>query len=162
MQIDVGKTLPTGEFVRIGAEGPETVYLSDLTVGRKVVIFGLPGAFTPTCDSAHVPSFIRTKDQFAEKGVAEIICISNNDAFVMDAWAESTGAKEAGITMLADPTGAFIKEIGMDFDAPPVGLYGRSKRFALIAMDGVVTTLNLEDNPGECDISGGERLLDAL
>lgn len=162
MTIATGATLPEATFSRIGESGPEQVELSSLTKGRKVVIFAVPGAFTPTCHSAHVPSFIRTKDQFAAKGVDEIICLSVNDPFVLKAWGADTGATEAGITMLADGTGAFTKEIGMDFDAPPVGLMGRSKRYAMLVEDGTVTILQAEESPGVCEVSGGEALLASI
>ena len=159
MTITTGDSLPEANFVRIGADGPEEVALSSLTSGRKVVIFAVPGAFTPTCHSAHVPSFIRTKDAFAEKGVDEIICVSVNDPFVMGAWGDATGATPAGITMLADPASAFTKAIGMDFDAPPVGLLARSKRYAMLVDDGKVAAMNVEASPGECEVSAGEALL---
>ncbi|MCC5960360.1 MAG: peroxiredoxin [Rhodobacteraceae bacterium] len=162
MAITTGDTLPDATFSRIGAEGPEQIDLSGLTKGRKVAIFAVPGAFTPTCHSAHVPSFIRTKDDFAAKGVDEIICIAVNDPFVMKAWGEATGATEAGLTLLADGTGAFTKSIGMDFDAPPVGLMGRSKRYAMLVEDGKVSVLHTEESPGTCDVSGGEALLAAI
>ena len=162
MTITTGDTLPEASFSRIGAEGPEQVALSDLTKGRKVVIFAVPGAFTPTCHSAHVPSFIRAKDDLAAKGVEEIICLSVNDPFVMKAWGEATGATDAGLTLLSDGTGAFTAEIGMNFDAPPVGLMGRSKRYAMLVDDGVVKLLHAEKSPGTCEISGGEALLAAL
>lgn len=162
MTIQVGDTLPEATLIRIGADGPEQVDLAGLTKGRKVVIFAVPGAYTPTCHSAHVPSFIRTKDGFDEKGVDEIICISVNDPFVMKAWGESTGATDAGLSMLADPESSFTTAIGMNFDAPPVGLMARSKRYAMIAEDGVVTVLNAEASPGECEISAGETMLAAL
>ena len=162
MAITTGDTLPAATFSRIGAEGPEQIDLSSLTKGRKVAIFAVPGAFTPTCHSAHVPSFIRTKDDFAAKGVDEIICIAVNDPFVMKAWGEATGATEAGLTLLADGTGAFTKTIGMDFDAPPVGLMGRSKRYAMLVEDGKVSVLHTEESPGTCDVSGGEALLAAI
>ncbi|MGY6548669.1 MAG: redoxin family protein [Roseinatronobacter sp.] len=162
MTLSTGDKLPEADFSRMGAEGPEQVALSSLTAGRKIVIFAVPGAFTPTCHAAHVPSFIRTKDQFAAKGVDEIICVSVNDPFVMKAWGEATGAIEAGLTLLADGTGAFTKAIGMDFDAPPVGLMGRSKRYAMLVEDGTVTLLHLEESPGVCEVSGGESLLAAM
>ncbi|WP_208347642.1 peroxiredoxin [Pseudaestuariivita rosea] len=162
MALSKGDTLPDATLTRIGADGPETVQISDLTKGRKVVIFAVPGAFTPTCHSAHVPSFMRTKDQFMAKGVDEIICISVNDPFVMKAWGEATGAAAEGITMLGDADSAFTKAIGMDFDAPPVGLIARSKRYAMIVDDGVVQVLNAESNPGECEVSAGEALLEAV
>ena len=162
MVISVGDRLPEADLVRLGDAGPEQVSIDALTKGRKVVIFAVPGAFTPTCHSAHVPSFMRTKDAFAAKGVDEVVCISVNDPFVMKAWGEATGAAEAGISMLADGTGAFTAAMGLSFDAPPVGLMARSKRYALMAEDGVVKVLHLEESPGTCEISGGEALLAAI
>ena len=162
MTIAPGDTLPEATLVKLGASGPEAVSLADHAKGKKVVIFAVPGAFTPTCHSAHVPSFIRTKDQFAAKGVDEIICVSVNDPFVMKAWGEATRATEAGITMLGDAQSAFTKAIGMDFDAPPAGLIARSKRYAMVVEDGKVTKLHVEESPGVCEISGGEALLAEL
>lgn len=160
--ISTGETLPDATLTQLGADGPEEVRISDKTKGRKVVIFAVPGAYTPTCSSAHVPSFIRTKDQFTAKGVDEIICVSVNDPFVMKAWGEATGAADAGLTMLGDASAEFTKAIGMEFDAPPAGLYARSKRYAMLVEDGKVTALNLEESPGTCEISAGETLLDAI
>ncbi len=162
MVISTGDKLPDATLVRMGNDGPESVALADLLEGRKVVIFAVPGAFTPTCHSAHVPSFIRTKDQFAAKGVDEIICISVNDPFVMKAWGEATGANSAGITMLGDPDSSFTKAIGMEFDAPPAGLMARSKRYAMVVDDGTVTVFQAEESPGVCEVSGGEALLEAV
>ncbi|ABV91862.1 redoxin [Dinoroseobacter shibae DFL 12 = DSM 16493] len=160
--MQVGDKLPEADLIKLGADGPETVSVSSLTAGRKVILFAVPGAYTPTCHSAHVPSFVRTKDAFAAKGVDEIICVSVNDPFVMKAWGEATGAADAGITMLGDPGSEFTKAIGMDFDAPPAGLHARSKRYALYAEDGVVKVLHAEENPGVCETSGGEAMLDAI
>ncbi len=162
MTISTGDKLPETDLLKLGEGGPETVSLSALTKGRKVVIFAVPGAYTPTCSSAHVPSFIRTKDGFDAKGVDEIICVSVNDPFVVKAWGDATGAAEAGITMLGDPEGAFTKAIGMDFDAPPAGLIGRSRRYAMAVEDGRVTVLHVEENPGTCETSAGESLLAAM
>lgn len=162
MTISEGQTLPDANLLRMGDNGPEAVSLGERLKGRKVVIFGLPGAYTGVCTTAHVPSFIRTKDKLAAKGVDEIICVSVNDPFVMKAWGESTGATEAGITMLGDAEATFTKAIGLDFTAPPAGLINRSKRYALLAEDGVVKVLQVEDRPGQCTISGGEALLDAI
>ena len=161
MAIKQGDTLPDAIFTKIAAEGPEIVDLANKTAGRKVVIFAVPGAFTPTCNSAHVPSFIRTKDQFDAKGVDEIICISVNDPHVMKTWGETTGATEAGITMLADAQSLFTTGIGMEFSAPPVGFFARSKRYAMLVNNGVVTILQ-EDAPGACDVSAGEGLLASM
>lgn len=160
--IQVGDRLPDATLLQIGANGPEGVALGDRVKGRKVILFGLPGAFTGTCTSAHVPSFIRTRDAFAEKGVDEIICVSVNDPFVMKAWGESTGATKAGITLLADAEAAFTLAAGMAFSAPPVGFVNRSKRYALYAEDGVVKVLHAEESPGVCDTSGGEAMLRAI
>ena len=162
MSISVGDKLPQTSLTRLGDNGPETVDLSTLTAGRKVAIFAVPGAFTATCHSAHVPSFIRTKDAFADKGVDDIICISVNDPFVMKSWGEATGANEAGIHMLSDAESTFTNAIGMAFDAPPAGLIARSKRHAMLVEDGVVTVFHPEESPGTCEISGGEALLAAL
>ncbi len=162
MTIAKGGSLPDATLIRLGDSGPEEVPLSGLTKGRKVVIFAVPGAFTPTCHSAHLPSFIRTKDDFSAKGVDEIICVSVNDPFVMKAWGEATGAIDAGLMLLSDGSGAFTKAIGMNFDAPPVGLMGRSKRYAMVVENGTVTLLHAEENPGVCETSGGEALLAAM
>lgn len=162
MTISKGDTLPDVNFVQMGADGPEQVSLSDKTKDRKIVIFAVPGAYTPTCHSAHVPSFIRTKDQFDAKGVDEIICVSVNDPFVMQAWGEATGATAAGLTMLSDAESTFTKEIGMDFTAPPAGLIARSKRYAMLVEDGVVQLLQEEEAPGMCEVSAGEGLLASM
>ncbi len=158
MTISVGDRLPDATLIRMGNAGPEEVSVKSMTTGRNVVIFAVPGAFTKTCSTAHVPSFMRTKDAFAAKGI-DVICVSVNDPFVMQAWGESTGAAAAGIAMLSDGTSAFTGAMGMAFDAPAVGLMGRSKRYALYAEDGTVKVLHVEDSPGACDISGGEAML---
>ena len=162
MAITEGDALPGATLLKMGENGPETVDLGEKMKGRKVVIFAVPGAFTPTCHSAHVPSFMRVKDQLAEKGVDEIICLSVNDPFVMQAWGEATGADAAGITMLADAESAFTTAIGMNFTAPPAGLVERSARYAMLVEDGVVKVLNKEESPGACEVSGGEAMLAAL
>ena len=162
MTISTGDHLPEAALIQLTEKGPQTHQMSNLTAGRKVVIFAVPGAFTPTCHSAHVPSFIRTKDQFAEKGIDEIICISVNDPFVMQAWSEATGAGAAGITMLADPESAFTTAIGMNFDAPPVGLMARSTRYAMLVDNNVVSILQTETGPGVCEATAGEGLLAAM
>ena len=162
MTISVGDKLPDATLQVMGANGPETASLASRLAGRNVVIFGLPGAYTGTCTTAHVPSFIRTKEKLAAKGVDEVICISVNDAFVMKAWGDSTGATSAGITMLGDVDSAFTKAIGMNFTVPPIGFFDRSKRYALYAVDGVVKVLHAEENAGQCDISGGEAMLAAI
>jgi len=162
MTISVGDKLPEASLLTMGDAGPESVALSDKLAGRKVVIFGLPGAYTGVCTTAHVPSFIRTKADFDAKGVDEIICVSVNDPFVMQAWGEATGATEAGLTFLGDASAEFTKAVGLDFSAPPAGLIDRSIRYAMYVEDGEVKVLQAEDNPGVCDVSGGEALLAAI
>jgi peroxiredoxin len=137
------------------------VQLAAKLKGRKVVVFGLPGAYTGPCSTIHLPSFIRTAAEFAKKGVAEIICIAVNDPFVLKAWGEATGATAAGITLLGDADGSFTKALKMDFTAPPLGLLGRSNRYAAVLDDGVVTQVNI-DKPGVCEMSTGEALLAKL
>lgn len=161
-KITVGARLPGAQLLHMGADGPEAVDLGKKLAGRKVVIFGLPGAYTGTCTNTHVPSFIRTADKFRAKGVDEIICIAVNDPFVMDAWGSSTGGAAAGISFLGDSDGAFTRSIGMAFDAPPYGLHGRSLRYSLLAENGVVKALNIEEDPTACQISAGEPLLASM
>ena len=162
MTISTGAALPDANLLIVGAEGPEAVSLGDKINNKKVVIFGLPGAYTGVCTTAHVPSFIRTKDDFAAKGVDEIICVTVNDPFVCKAWSDSTGAGDAGISIFGDADGEFTKAIGMDFTAPPAGLFGRSKRYTMLVENGVVSILNEEESPGQCEISAGETLLDQM
>ena len=162
MTISVGDKLPDAMLIKLGEEGPEQISVSTLTEGRNVVIFAVPGAYTGVCTTAHVPSFIRTKDEFAERGVEEIICVSVNDPFVMAEWSDATGAGEAGIAMVGDPSCEFTKAVGMEFSAPPAGLIDRSKRYAMLVMDGEVKVLNVEESPGTCETSAGEGLLDDM
>ena len=162
MAISVGDRLPDGQLYRMGANGPEAVEVEALSKGRKVVIFGLPAAFSGTCTSAHLPSFMRTREAFGAKGVEEVICVAVNDAFTMAAWDKDTGAGAAGITMLGDASGAFTKAIGLDFDFPQAGLFGRSQRYAMLVEDGVVQKLNTEVKGGVCELSAGEVLLEQI
>ncbi|WP_185804766.1 peroxiredoxin [Pontivivens nitratireducens] len=162
MTIAKGDTLPDATFITMGQEGPQSVEAADLFADKTVVLFALPGAFTGVCTAAHMPSFIRTADQFREKGADRIVCVSVNDPFVMKAWGDSTGATEAGIEMLADPVSEFTKAVGMNFSAPPIGFVDRSQRYACIVRNGEVTAVGVEASPGECDLSGGEALLEQM
>lgn len=162
MTITTGATLPDATLLQMGEAGPEGVSLGDKLKDRKVVIFGLPGAYTGTCSTAHVPSFMRTIDQFKAKGVDEVICVSVNDPFVMAAWSKDMGAGDSGITMLGDPMSEFTTAIGMEFTAEPAGFLNRSKRYSMLVENGVVTILNEEIVRGACEISAGETLLDAM
>lgn len=159
--IEVGQRLPEAHLLRIGAQGPEEVRLSKRLAGRKVVIFAVPGAFTPTCDSAHLPSFIRNAAALRAKGVEEVICLSVNDAHVMRVWGETSGATAAGITMLADADAGFAKAVGLAYSASAVGMFDRSRRYAMVVEDGIVTDFEL-DPPGQCSLSTGEALLARL
>ncbi len=161
MGISVGDKLPDARMVRMGEDGPENVQFQDVLKGRKVVIFALPGAFTGPCSTIHLPSFIRTADQFREKGVDEIICIAVNDPFALKAWGEATGATEAGISLLGDAEAQLTNALDMAFTAPHIGLIGRSNRYAAIVEDGVVTAVSVDD-PGVCDVSTGEKFLATL
>lgn len=161
MTLAVGERLPDATLVRMGEGGPELVELRDILRDRKVVVFGLPGAFTGPCSTIHLPSFIRTADDFRARGIDEIICISVNDPFVLKAWADASGAGAAGITLLGDPDAVLTKALGMEFTAPPIGLYNRSNRYALVVVDGVITVANV-DEPATCKISVGEELLAAM
>lgn len=162
MTIKTGDTLPNATLLQMGDGAPQQVSLADKLENRRVVIFGLPGAYTGTCTTAHVPSFIRTFDGFTAKGVDEIICIAVNDPFVMQAWGDTTGAIAAGITMLGDAESEFTKAVGMNFSAGPVGFVDRSKRYAMLVENGVVSILNEESGPGVCEVSAGETLLQAM
>jgi len=162
MTISVGEKIPAGSLMLAGSDGISEIPMGERLAGKSVVIFGLPGAYTGTCSTAHVPSFIRTMDQFKAKGVDEVICVSVNDVFVMKAWGEVTGANAAGIVMASDPDASFTQALGLDFAAGFVRGAPRSLRYALHAVDGVVKVLNLEDNPGACTVSAGEGLLEAM
>lgn len=161
MAISKGDTLPQASLLKMGANGPEQVALADLTKGRAA-IFAVPGAFTPTCTNAHMPSFVKAAQDFRDKGVSEIICVTVNDPFVAAAWGKETGADAAGITVLADADGSFTKAIGMDFDAAAAGLLGRSKRYAMLVRAGVVEELELEESPGVCALTSGNALLEKV
>lgn len=160
-KLEVGLKLPDATLRRIGPDGPEEVRLAERLKGRKVVIFAVPGAFTPTCDSAHLPSFVRTAGAFRAKGIDEIICLSVNDVHVMRYWGELSGAAQAGITLLADTDASLTRSLGMDYSAEKTGMLNRSRRYAMIVEDGVVTVLHLEQ-PGVCEVSTGEAMLAEL
>lgn len=161
MAISVGGRLPDATLLKRAGDGFEAIELSDYIKNRKVVLFALPGAFTGPCSTVHLPSFIRTADRLRAKGVDEIICVAVNDPFALNAWADSAGATDAGITMLSDAGAEFTKSLGMEFTAPPIGLYDRSNRYAVILDDGVIAVANV-DEPSVCDVSRGEQLLEAM
>jgi peroxiredoxin len=167
MAIKVGDRLPSGtlnEFVEVEREGcsvgPNTFKVEDMTKGKKIVIFGLPGAFTPTCSAKHVPSYVGNFDALRAKGVDEIWCLSVNDAFVMGAWGRDQ--KSSGkVRMMADGSAEYVKKLGLENDMTARGMGVRSQRFSLLAEDGVVKSLNVEA-PGKFEVSDAGTMLKAL
>jgi peroxiredoxin len=162
MTITVGATLPAATFKTKTASGLADVPSSEVFGTGKVAVFAVPGAYTPTCHNTHMPSFVKAMDALKAKGVTKVACISVNDPFVMGAWGEATGATAAGVTMLADPTAAFTKALGLDFDGAGAGLGIRSKRYSMLVENGVVKVLNIEDAPGQAVCSTGEVLVDQI
>lgn len=161
MTIAVGSTLPAATFKTKTAEGLADVTSADAFAG-KVAVFAVPGAYTPTCTNTHMPSFVKAMDALKAKGVSKVVCISVNDPFVMAAWGEATGGSAAGVTMLADPTAAFTKALGLEFDGSGAGLGIRSRRYSMLVEDGVVKVLNVEEAPGQAVCSTGEALVDQI
>lgn len=159
MPIAVGDRLPEAALIEMTGKGPAPVSISDLTKGRRIAMFAVPGAFTPGCHHKHMPSFVASAADLSAKGVDDIVCLSVNDPFVMKAWGDATGANEAGIRMMADADGSFTAAIGLDFSAAPVGLLGRSQRYSMLVEDGEVKILNV-DEPGQIVCSLGEALVD--
>jgi peroxiredoxin len=161
MAIKVGDKLPEAKFRVMGGEGPAWKTTDDVFKGKKVALFAVPGAFTPTCSNLHMPSFLDNIDAIKAKGVNTVAVTGVNDVFVMEAWKKASNA--AGkIEFLADGNGEFAKAIGMDFDASGNGLGTRSKRYSMLVDDGAVKKLNIEEAPGKCDVSGGQALLGQL
>lgn len=158
MAIQVGDSIPDVN-INILKDGVQALGTGEFFKGRKIVMFAVPGAFTPTCSAKHLPGYIQLADSFAAKGY-EVACLSVNDAFVMSAWAKSQGTTEA-IQMIADGNAEFTKSLGLELDATPFGMGLRAKRFALIADDGKVTQLFIEA-PGEFSVSSAESVLSAL
>ncbi len=161
MTIKIGDRLPEGSFGVMGDDGPTRIGSDELFSGKKVVLFGLPGAFTPTCHRNHLPGFLENIDVIKEKGVDTVACLSVNDVFVMDAWGKSVGAN-GKIMMLADGNATYTKAIGMDADISAGGMGIRSKRYSMIVEDGVVKTLNIEIERGTTNISGAAALIGQL
>ena len=167
MTLNIGDKLPEGtlsEFVETETAGcslgPNNFQVADLVNGKKIAIFGLPGAFTPTCSAQHVPGYVQNADALKAKGVDEIWCIAVNDAFVMGAWGREQ--KSTGIVrMMADGNAAYSKALGLDFDFSKYGMGTRSQRYSMLVEDGVVKQLNVEQGGG-FEVSGAEKMLEQL
>ena len=158
MSIQIGERIPEVSLQRIG-EGVETVDTHTLFDGRKVVLFAVPGAFTPTCSEKHLPGFVQHFEDFRSRGI-DVFCLSVNDPFVMQAWGQSQNVPD-GLAMLADGNGDFTRALGLELDASAYGMGTRAKRFALYAEDGVVQQLHVEA-PGEYRVSSAEHMLSQL
>ena len=167
MTIKVGDRLPAGslsEYIEVEGNGctigPNEFKVGDLVKGRKVVIFGLPGAFTPTCSAKHVPSYVQNLDKLKARGVDEVVCMSVNDAFVMGAWARDQKT-DGKVRMMGDGSAAYTKALGLENDLTARGLGVRCQRFSMLVDDGVVKTLNIEA-PGKYEVSDAETILKQL
>lgn len=161
MTIAVGDRLPDATFHSPTPNGPVEKTVADVFDGKKVVLFAVPGAYTPTCNGIHLPGFVTHLDAFAAKGIDTIACTSTNDAFVLDAWAKSTGA-DGKIVFLADGNAAFAKAVGLDLDASGISFGTRSKRYVMVVDDRVVKSLAVEDQPGKAEMTSAEGALAAL
>ncbi len=159
MTIKKGDRIPAATFTHMTSEGPKEISSGELFGGKKVVLFALPGAFTPTCSAAHLPGYVANADKLKAKGVDDIVCLSVNDAFVMDAWGKAQNAEE--IHMVADGNGDFAKALDLVLDLTKRGMGVRSQRYAMIVNDGTVTELAVEA-PGKFEVSGAEAMLAKL
>ena len=161
MAIKVGDRLPEAKFRVMGPEGPAVKSTDDIFKGKKVVLFAVPGAFTPTCNNNHLPGFLQNVDAFKQKGIDTIAVTGVNDVFVMDAWKKATGAT-GKIEFLSDGNGEFAKALDMTLDGSGFGLGTRSKRYAMLVDNGVVKNLNVEEVAGKAEASGAENLLNQI
>lgn len=156
MTIKVGDSLPETTFMTMSAEGPKPAKTAEVFGGKKVALFAVPGAYTPTCHKQHLPGFVQRYDELKSKGFDAIACTSTNDIFVLSAWAKDSGA-DGKILMLADGSAEFAKKIGLDVDLGPRGMGVRSQRYSMIVENGVVKSLNVEPAPGH-DVSSAATL----
>lgn len=159
MAIQVGNSIPACTLKTMGEKGPVDITVSDIFSGKKVILFAVPGAFTPGCSITHLPGYVVNADKIKAMGVDTVVCMAVNDAFVMGAWGETQNAEE--LLMLADGNGEFTTALGLDFDGSGFGLGTRSQRFAMIVDDGVVSHLNVEAGPG-VDVSSAETMMALL
>jgi glutaredoxin/glutathione-dependent peroxiredoxin len=161
MSIKVGDRLPEASFVTMTADGPARRSVSEVFNGRRVVLFAVPGAFTPTCHRKHMPGFVAQAAAFKARGIDTIACVAVNDIHVLTAWAKASGAEDK-VLFLADGNGEFTKAIGMELDASGFGMGLRSKRYAMLVEDRVVNAIHLEAQPGMAEEASAERLLAVL
>lgn len=161
MTINVGDKLPTHTLKRLGDDGLEDISTDTVFAGRKVVMFSVPGAYTPTCHNQHLPSYVEQADELRAKGIDEIVCLSVNDPFVMKAWGAELGAT-GKVTLLPDWDAGFTKAMGLDMDAAGAGLGVRGKRFSMVVEDGVVKSLDVEENPSKMEITDAQTCLTRL
>ena len=159
MAIAIGDTIPAANLMVMGANGPEGVSTDDLFAGKKVLLFAVPGAFTPGCSMTHLPGYVANADKIKAAGIDSIVCLSVNDAFVMGAWGQAQNAEE--IIMLADGNGELTGKLGLELDGSGFGLGTRSPRYAMIVDDGSVTHLNVEEGPG-VDVSSAETMMSLI
>jgi peroxiredoxin len=160
MAISVGAKIPSLTLIKATSEGPQPVDSTSFFAGRRVALFSVPGAFTPTCSARHLPSFVEKADELKAKGVDEIACTAVNDAFVMSAWGQSAGVGDK-VTMLADGNGEFAHALGLTMDGSKFGMGQRGQRWSALVNDGVVEQLNVEE-PGGYGVSGAEHMLGQL
>ena len=161
MTISVGARLPDVTFKTITPDGAKDLTTADIFAGKKVVLFGVPGAFTPTCSNNHLPGYLENHDAILARGVDTIAVVATNDHHVMGAWAKSSGG-EGKILFLADGNGTYAKKLGLDADMSAGGMGLRYKRFSMLVKDGVVAALNLEETPGKAEASGAAKMLEQL
>ena len=160
MTIKIGDHLPSARLASMGPGGPESHTTEEIFTGKKVALFSVPGAFTPTCSAKHLPGFVEHADDILSKGIDQIICLAVNDVFVMDAWGKNHGVGDK-VLMLADGNGEFIGALGLELDATGFGMGMRGQRFSMIVDDGVLSVLNIED-PGAFNVSSAEQMLTQL
>ena len=159
MTIAIGQKVPDAKFMKAGEAGPEAVQAADFFAGKRVALFSVPGAFTPTCSAKHLPGYVEKAADLKAKGIDEIACTAVNDAFVMGAWGKAAGSPD--VTMLGDGNGEFASALGLTMDGSGFGLGQRGQRFSMVVNDGVVEQLNIE-GPGEFKVSSAEHMLEQL